>query len=128
MCSAVSTCIYTAIQTESCSLFQSLDNYMDHTLMRMLTLSRHFLQFFPSFCSAAWLLTGFNRHQRITPVLASLHWFKLLSHLSVLICLYFQSCHMTDMWLCQPLEYHSVMSKHRLITLVCFSWLMPFSL
>ncbi|XP_030285111.1 olfactory receptor 1D2-like [Sparus aurata] len=27
---------------------------------------------------------------------------------------------------CRPLEYHSVMSKQRLITLVCFSWLMPF--
>ena len=28
--------------------------------------------------------------------------------------------------ICRPLEYHSVMSKQRLITLVCFSWLMPF--
>ncbi|KAM8750000.1 olfactory receptor 4B13-like [Acanthopagrus schlegelii] len=28
--------------------------------------------------------------------------------------------------ICRPLEYHSVMSKQRLLTLVCFSWLMPF--
>ncbi|XP_069009742.1 olfactory receptor 1D2-like [Embiotoca jacksoni] len=28
--------------------------------------------------------------------------------------------------ICQPLQYHSVMSKQRLIKLVCFSWLTPF--
>ncbi|XP_036965968.1 olfactory receptor 2AT4-like [Acanthopagrus latus] len=28
--------------------------------------------------------------------------------------------------ICRPLEYHSVMSKQRLIILVCYSWLMPF--
>ncbi|XP_030285362.1 olfactory receptor 52D1-like [Sparus aurata] len=28
--------------------------------------------------------------------------------------------------ICRPLEYHSVMSKQRLIKLVCFSWLTPF--
>ncbi|XP_049450595.1 olfactory receptor 13-like [Epinephelus fuscoguttatus] len=28
--------------------------------------------------------------------------------------------------ICRPLEYHSVMSKQRLSTLVCFSWLAPF--
>ncbi|XP_030285313.1 olfactory receptor 2AT4-like [Sparus aurata] len=28
--------------------------------------------------------------------------------------------------ICRPLEYHSVMSKQRLIMLVCFSWLTPF--
>ncbi|XP_036965913.1 olfactory receptor 142-like [Acanthopagrus latus] len=28
--------------------------------------------------------------------------------------------------ICRPLEYHSVMSKQRLITLVCFSWMTPF--
>ncbi|XP_073329359.1 olfactory receptor 5F1-like [Pagrus major] len=28
--------------------------------------------------------------------------------------------------ICRPLQYHSVMSKQRLITLVCYSWLMPF--
>ncbi|XP_030284727.1 olfactory receptor 52J3-like [Sparus aurata] len=27
--------------------------------------------------------------------------------------------------ICRPLEYHSVMSNQRLITLVCFSWLIP---
>ncbi|XP_036965942.1 olfactory receptor 1D2-like [Acanthopagrus latus] len=28
--------------------------------------------------------------------------------------------------ICRPLEYHSVMSKQRLIILVCFSWMTPF--
>ncbi|XP_069009741.1 olfactory receptor 52D1-like [Embiotoca jacksoni] len=28
--------------------------------------------------------------------------------------------------ICRPLQYHSVMSKQRLIKLVCFSWLTPF--
>ncbi|XP_041807031.1 olfactory receptor 142-like [Chelmon rostratus] len=28
--------------------------------------------------------------------------------------------------ICQPLQYHSIMSKQRLIKLVCFSWLTPF--
>ncbi|XP_036966081.1 olfactory receptor 1D2-like [Acanthopagrus latus] len=28
--------------------------------------------------------------------------------------------------ICRPLEYHSVMSKQRLILLVCYSWLTPF--
>ncbi|XP_030284982.1 putative olfactory receptor 9A1 [Sparus aurata] len=28
--------------------------------------------------------------------------------------------------ICRPLEYHSVMSKQRLIMLVCYSWLTPF--
>ncbi|XP_073329316.1 olfactory receptor 4B13-like [Pagrus major] len=28
--------------------------------------------------------------------------------------------------ICRPLEYHSVMSKQRLIMLVCFSWITPF--
>ncbi|XP_051260395.1 olfactory receptor 142-like [Dicentrarchus labrax] len=28
--------------------------------------------------------------------------------------------------ICRPLEYHSVMSKQRLIKLVCFSWITPF--
>ncbi|XP_073330327.1 olfactory receptor 4B13-like [Pagrus major] len=28
--------------------------------------------------------------------------------------------------ICRPLEYHSVMSKQRLITLVCYSWMTPF--
>ncbi|CAL8341467.1 unnamed protein product [Boreogadus saida] len=30
--------------------------------------------------------------------------------------------------ICQPLRYHSVMNKHRLSQLVCFSWLTPFSI
>ncbi|CAI5656857.1 olfactory receptor 6N1-like [Oreochromis niloticus] len=30
--------------------------------------------------------------------------------------------------ICQPLKYHSIMSKQRLIRLVCFSWLTPFSI
>ncbi|CAL8240545.1 unnamed protein product [Merluccius merluccius] len=29
--------------------------------------------------------------------------------------------------ICRPLRYHSVMNKHRLSQLVCFSWLTPFS-
>ncbi len=28
--------------------------------------------------------------------------------------------------ICQPLEYHSLMSKQRIIRLACFSWLIPF--
>ncbi|XP_070832402.1 olfactory receptor 11H6-like [Chaetodon trifascialis] len=28
--------------------------------------------------------------------------------------------------ICQPLQYHSIMSKQRLIKLVCFSWMTPF--
>ncbi|XP_035994600.1 olfactory receptor 11H6-like [Fundulus heteroclitus] len=28
--------------------------------------------------------------------------------------------------ICQPLKYHSLMSKQRVITLVCFAWLTPF--
>ena len=28
--------------------------------------------------------------------------------------------------ICQPLEYHSVMSRRRLILLVCYSWMTPF--
>ncbi|CAL8341451.1 unnamed protein product [Boreogadus saida] len=30
--------------------------------------------------------------------------------------------------ICRPLRYHSVMNKHRLSLLVCFSWLTPFSI
>ncbi|XP_056436403.1 olfactory receptor 2K2-like [Gadus chalcogrammus] len=30
--------------------------------------------------------------------------------------------------ICRPLHYHSVMNKHRLSQLVCFSWLTPFSI
>lgn len=30
--------------------------------------------------------------------------------------------------ICRPLEYHSIMSKRRLINLVCFSWITPFGI